>query len=98
MTLAWSGSACLVAAAGDDVDEAGREAGQLDDGCQGESAERSVLGWLTDRGAAGSQRGRDLPGRHSYGEVPGADHGGHTQRLPHSQELLPGHGGVDELS
>ena len=55
--LSWSELSCLVPTAGDDVDDAGRNAGHLDDGGEGEGGERGVLGRLADGGTAGGQGG-----------------------------------------
>ena len=68
-----NGSARRLAKAGQDVDDAGREAGFFDElGCK-EAGQRCLLGGLEDNGVAAGDGGANLPGPHDDGEVPGND-------------------------
>lgn len=67
--------------AGDDVDDAGRDARPF-----GKHAERQrrigrELGRLDHHGAAGGQRRRDLAGDHRIGKIPRRDDAAHAHRL-----------------
>ena len=75
------GSAGL-AEAGEDVDDASGEACLLDELSEAKAGERGLLGELQDDGAAGCERGAELPGGHEKGEVPGDDLGDDADRLP----------------
>ncbi len=60
-------------AAGDHVDDAGRQLALGDDLGQRESGQRRRLGGLEHDGVARRERRRDLPGGHQQREVPGDD-------------------------
>ncbi len=64
------------AEAGEDVDDAFGEAGFVDEFGEAEAGHRGLLGELEDDGAAGGERGAELPGGHEQREVPGDDLGG----------------------
>ncbi len=61
------------AVAGEDVDDARREADLERELAEAKRRERGLLGGLEHDGAAGGEGGRELPGGHQQGEVPG-DH------------------------
>lgn len=67
------GGARDLAEARDDVDDAGGEAGLLDELGEHETGEGRLLGRLEDDGVAGGQGGADLPRQHEQGEVPRDD-------------------------
>ena len=62
-----------VASAGDDVDDALRQVGLLQDLREQQRRERSGLRGLQYDGVAGGQRGRDLPREHQQRKVPRDD-------------------------
>ena len=72
-----------LAEAGDDVDDARREAGLHDQLAEAQRRERRLLGGLQHDGAAGGQRRRELPGRHQQREVPRDDLADDADRLAH---------------
>ena len=69
------------AEAGDDVDDAGREAGVLDQLHELEHRRRRELGRLDDDRVACSERRRQLPRRQQQRRVPGDDRGDDAERL-----------------
>jgi hypothetical protein len=66
-------AAPVVAVAGDDVDDARRQAGLAADLGEQQRRERRELGRLEHHRVAGRQRRRDLPGQHQQREVPRDD-------------------------
>jgi len=50
-----------------------RNTGTLGSSRELEDAQRSILRWLDDKGAAGSKARGDLPGSHKQWVVPGND-------------------------
>ena len=71
----------LVAVAGDDVEDARREARLLDQRGELERRGRRLLGGLDDDAAARGQRRRGLPAHQQHGRVPGRDRRHHADRL-----------------
>ena len=82
-------------AAGDDVDDAGRQVALGDDLGERERRQRRRLGGLEHDGVARRERRRDLPGRHQQREVPGDDlrrrrrSGAATGRSPRARACRP---------
>ena len=75
-----------LAAARQQVDDARGQV--LEAGRERQGRERCQLGGLADRGVAGRQRGRQLPGQEQQRIVPGHDAGDHADRLlDHQREL-----------
>jgi len=70
-----------LAEAGEDIDDAGGEAGLDDELGETEATEGGLLGELENDGAAGGEGGTELPGGHEQGEVPGDDLGDDTDGL-----------------
>jgi hypothetical protein len=71
----------LRAAAGEDIEYAGREAGVNGQRGELERRHRRVLGWLGDDRAAGGQRGRELPHQEQQRRVPRNDRRHHPDGL-----------------
>ena len=67
-------------APGDDVHDAGRQLGLLQDLGEQQRRERRRLGRLQHDGVAGGERGRDLPRGHQQREVPRDDLAGDAER------------------
>ncbi len=67
--------------AGDDVEQAGRQARLFRQNGQGQGRERRLAGGLQHHGAAGGQGRADLAGDHGGGEVPRRDRAHHPDRL-----------------
>mmetsp|Transcript_23638 Transcript_23638/g.66144 ORF Transcript_23638/g.66144 Transcript_23638/m.66144 type:complete len:298 (-) Transcript_23638:172-1065(-) len=88
------------AVAVDDVDDAGGEAGLLDQVAHQQARQRGLLAELHHRGAAHGQQGAELPGLHHQREVPGNDLAAHADRLvPRVCEGAAGaHGRSDDLA
>ena len=74
------GSAAFIAA-GDDIDDAGRQAGFGEDFGEAEGAEAGLGRGFDDDGVAGGEGGGDLPGQHEEGKIPGDDLADDAQRL-----------------
>ena len=66
---------------GEHVEDAGREAGLLEEPRELERRGRRLLGRLGDDGAARGQRGRELPRQQQHRRVPRRDRGDHADRL-----------------
>ena len=66
-------SASRLAVAGEDVKDAGGEAGFFDELGSVEGGERGLLSRLEDNGATGGKGGANLPGKHDDGKIPGND-------------------------
>ncbi len=64
-----------------EVDDAGRDAGLVEEPGQGDGRERRHLGGLHDHGVARSQRGRDLPAHLEERVVPRPDQTAHANGL-----------------
>ena len=64
------------AESGEDVDDSLGEAGFVDEFGEAEAGHWGLLGELEHDGAAGGERGAELPGGHQQREVPGNDLGG----------------------
>ncbi len=79
-------------AAGDDVDDAGREAGAVGQFGQRQRGERRLLGRLHHHRAAGGQRRRDLARDHRRREIPRRDGGADADGLLDDDEALVGLG------
>jgi hypothetical protein len=69
------------AVAGDDVDDAGREAGFLDQRGQEEYRQRALFGSLQDHGISRRQRRAEFPRRHHQRVIPRDDLAAHADRL-----------------
>ena len=67
--------------AGNDIDDARRQASFSDDLSEEQGGKRCVGRGFDDHGVAGRQCRRDLPGQHQQREVPGDDLTDHAQRL-----------------
>ena len=73
--------------AGNDVEHAfGQQV--VDFLCQRQQTQRRAAGRMDDNGAARSQRGCDLPGRHQEGEIPGNDLPHHANGLAQDQRQV----------
>ena len=83
------------AEAGDDVDDAVGQAAVLEVLRQFESGEGRLLGGLQDAGAAGGQRGRQLPCGHQQRIVPGNDLSGDADGLLQRQAQRVVGNGID---
>ncbi len=89
------GGASGFAKAVDDIDNAGWKAGFLEPIGHFERGERGLLGGFEDAGAAGGERGSELPRGHEEGIVPGDDLAGDADRLAQSEAESIGGNGVD---
>ncbi len=74
------------AGAGDEVEDAGRQAGVLQALDELERRQRRGRRRLEDDGVAVGERRRDLPGRDGDGEVPRRDDGDHAERLAPAEQ------------
>ena len=83
----------------DDVQDAGRQTGGVEDLAPQLAADpRRLLGRLQDHGVAERQRRRDRPGRQDQGGVPGRDRGDHADGAPDAHRHRTGHVGRDHLT
>ena len=90
-----------VASSGDDVDNAGRQVGLLQDLGEDKRGQRRGFGRLQHDRVAGGERWGDLPGQHHQREVPRDDLGRDTERArvraePGVVELVSPAGVVEE--
>ena len=69
------------ATAGDDIEDALRQASFGAKLCKPEQRQRRAFGRLENNGIAHRKRRRDLPGADHHGEIPGHDGGDHPDRL-----------------
>ncbi|MNQ73476.1 hypothetical protein D3C85_882070 [compost metagenome] len=69
--------------------------GNVEQGLAGQCSERGFLGRLPDHGIATNQRQGRVPGPDRGGEVEGADHADHTQRMPGLAHMVAGALGGD---
>jgi hypothetical protein len=72
---------CLLAEAGDDVEDASGQARLPAELGQAQRGERRLLGGLEDRAAPGRECRRERADGHTEREVPGHEMGGHAKRL-----------------
>src|SRR5215213_9073081 len=87
------GGARSLTITGNDVDDAFGESCFLDQLRKFHRANGSLLGGLENDSVTGSERRRELPGRHQEGKVPGNDLAANTDRLTQGVvEHLAGHG------
>src|ERR1700733_71450 len=74
-------SAGSFAVAGDDVYDAVRDAGFLNQFAQKKSGEGRLFGWLEDYATTRGERRAEFPGGHHEREIPGDDLSDHSDRF-----------------
>ena len=86
-------AADLAGRAGDDAEQARRQAGALGQHRQRQRRKRRLRRRLQHHGAAGGQRRAGLAGDHRIGEVPRRDRGDDADRLLEDEDALVAAGG-----